>query len=101
MTTQTLTSPAQSPGADGNRRDWKVIALIGILHGSSHFYQLVLPSLYLSLNLATVLLNWVFLRLSSLSSQESGRLPPDLSLIIWARVRYCASVWAALSSRPC
>ncbi len=50
MTTQTLTSPAQSPGADGNRRDWKVIALIGILHGSSHFYQLVLPSLYLSLN---------------------------------------------------
>ncbi|AFK62969.1 transporter [Advenella kashmirensis WT001] len=27
-----------------------MIALIGLLHGGSHFYQLVLPSLYLSLN---------------------------------------------------
>lgn len=50
MTSQVLTSSIRAPNADGDSRDWKVIALIGLLHGGSHFYQLVLPSLYLSLN---------------------------------------------------
>lgn len=49
MNTQVLT-PVRVPDAGGDSRDWKVIALIGLLHGGSHFYQLVLPSLYLSLN---------------------------------------------------
>jgi len=50
MTSQVLNASIRVPNADGNSRDWKVIALIGLLHGGSHFYQLVLPSLYLSLN---------------------------------------------------
>lgn len=35
--------------AEVKRRDWKVISLIGAVHSSSHFFQLVLPTLYLSL----------------------------------------------------
>ncbi|MGE6916979.1 MFS transporter [Achromobacter kerstersii] len=35
--------------ADVRRRDWKIILLIGVAHASSHFFQLVLPSLYVSL----------------------------------------------------
>lgn len=31
------------------RRDWQIISLIGVVHASSHFFQLVLPTLYLSL----------------------------------------------------
>src|SRR5699024_9045456 len=31
------------------RRDWLLIGLIGIIHATSHFFQLVLPTLYLSL----------------------------------------------------
>jgi FSR family fosmidomycin resistance protein-like MFS transporter len=31
------------------RRDWSIISLIGAVHGTSHFFQLVLPTLYLSL----------------------------------------------------
>ena len=31
------------------RRDWLTILLIGVVHASSHFFQLVLPSLYVSL----------------------------------------------------
>lgn len=31
------------------RRDWKIISLIGSAHASSHFFQLVIPTLYLSL----------------------------------------------------
>ncbi len=50
MNTPVRTSPVRHSDTADTRRDWKVIALIGILHGSSHFYQLVLPSLYLSLN---------------------------------------------------
>ena len=30
-------------------RDWKIISLIGAVHSYSHFFQLVLPTLYLSL----------------------------------------------------
>ena len=35
--------------AAARRRDWKLILLIGVAHASSHFFQLVLPSLYVSL----------------------------------------------------
>jgi len=38
--------------ADLRRRDWQTILLIGIAHASSHFFQLVLPSLYVSLGTA-------------------------------------------------
>jgi len=38
--------------ADLRRRDWLTILLIGIAHASSHFFQLVLPSLYVSLGTA-------------------------------------------------
>ncbi|MYN11887.1 MFS transporter [Pusillimonas sp. TS35] len=31
------------------RQDWKIIGLIGSAHGCSHFFQLVFPTLYLSL----------------------------------------------------
>ncbi len=30
-------------------RDWQVIGVIGIAHASSHFFQLILPTLYISL----------------------------------------------------
>ena len=40
---------------DGNSalkwRDWKVISLIGLVHGCSHFFQLVIPTLYLALGI--------------------------------------------------
>lgn len=44
--TVTLDSP------DLRRRDWLTILLIGVAHASSHFFQLVLPSLYVSLGTA-------------------------------------------------
>ncbi|OZI46445.1 MFS transporter [Bordetella genomosp. 4] len=44
--TVTLDSP------DLRRRDWLTILLIGVVHASSHFFQLVLPSLYVSLGTA-------------------------------------------------
>ncbi|RTZ41022.1 MFS transporter [Candidimonas sp. SYP-B2681] len=31
------------------RKDWLIISLVGTVHASSHFFQLVLPTLYLSL----------------------------------------------------
>src|SRR5690554_775687 len=31
------------------RRDWSIIALVGSAHSCSHFFQLVIPTLYLSL----------------------------------------------------
>lgn len=37
---------------DLRRRDWLTILLIGVVHASSHFFQLVLPSLYVSLGAA-------------------------------------------------
>ena len=38
-----------APDAAVRRRDWQIILLIGVIHASSHFFQLVLPSLYVSL----------------------------------------------------
>lgn len=39
------------PNSDSalRRRDWQIILLVGVAHSSSHFFQLVLPSLYVSL----------------------------------------------------
>src|SRR5690606_8116173 len=31
------------------RRDWSIISVIGIAHAMSHFFQLILPTLYISL----------------------------------------------------
>ncbi|KAA0911794.1 MFS transporter [Pusillimonas sp. ANT_WB101] len=39
----------QAQAAAIKRQDWKIISLIGAVHASSHFFQLVLPTLYLSL----------------------------------------------------
>jgi len=40
---------AQESFIHERRRDWQLISLIGVVHASSHFFQLVLPTLYLSL----------------------------------------------------
>lgn len=48
-----MNSAAHSALADSTmlrRRDWKIILLIGLAHSTSHFFQLVLPSLYVALN---------------------------------------------------
>ena len=34
---------------EAKRRDWQIMALIGAAHSCSHFFQLVIPTLYLSL----------------------------------------------------
>lgn len=47
MTTATLDATPDSRFS--KRRDWQIISLIGAVHASSHFFQLVLPTLYLSL----------------------------------------------------
>ncbi|WP_025137841.1 MFS transporter [Achromobacter sp. DH1f] len=44
----TAATPLASDAAV-RRRDWQIILLIGVAHASSHFFQLVLPSLYVSL----------------------------------------------------
>lgn len=44
----TATTPLPSD-ADVRRRDWKTILLIGVAHAASHFFQLVLPLLNVSL----------------------------------------------------
>ncbi|KRC86399.1 MFS transporter [Achromobacter sp. Root83] len=50
MNTATVAStPLSDPAV--RRRDWKIILLIGVAHASSHFFQLVLPSLYGALGL--------------------------------------------------
>ncbi|MFW7343609.1 MFS transporter [Pollutimonas sp. H1-120] len=46
----TAASPAQVPDTPAlKRRDWSIIGLIASAHASSHFFQLVFPTLYLSL----------------------------------------------------
>lgn len=37
----TASSPTQL-----KRRDWRIILLLGLIHASSHFYQLILPTLF-------------------------------------------------------
>ena len=44
---------AHHPSPESGRRDnWVTISLVGCVHGSSHFYQLVIPSLFLPLGQA-------------------------------------------------
>lgn len=61
------------------RRDWAIISLVGTAHASSHFFQLVLPTLYLSLaheygyDFAQLgLLASIFFLLSSIGQASSG-----------------------------
>ena len=70
-------SPSDS--ADIRRRDWLIIALVGGAHSCSHFFQLVLPTLYLSLaheygyDFAQLgLLASIFFLLSSIGQASSG-----------------------------
>lgn len=61
-------SPADTATLDSRdlrRRDWLTILLIGVAHASSHFFQLVLPSLYVALGTA---FNLDFARLGLLVS---------------------------------
>ncbi|MPT39212.1 MAG: MFS transporter, partial [Achromobacter sp.] len=48
MTTTTVEHFADSPQIQ--RRDWKIITLIGAAHSCSHFFQLVFPTLFIALN---------------------------------------------------
>ena len=43
------TTPSTAGSVNVRKRDWQTILLIGVAHASSHFFQLVLPSLYVSL----------------------------------------------------
>lgn len=49
-----LTAGLDSPALAGRpeRDDWITIALVGVAHASSHFFQLVIPSLFVPLGLA-------------------------------------------------
>ena len=47
MITATLNQIPDSPAL--KRKDWKIISLIGAAHSCSHFFQLVFPTLFLSL----------------------------------------------------
>lgn len=48
----TTTADAFPDTAATKRRDWKIISLIGVAHSCSHFFQLVFPTLFLSLSAA-------------------------------------------------
>ncbi|PWF22727.1 MFS transporter [Corticimicrobacter populi] len=50
MSTMAALAGDDSPAL--RRRDWLTIALIGLVHASSHFFQLVIPSLYVALGSA-------------------------------------------------
>ncbi len=70
-------SPVES--AVVRRRDWSIISLVGTAHACSHFFQLVLPTLYLSLahefgyDFAQLgLLASIFFLLSSIGQASSG-----------------------------
>ncbi len=47
MNSATLNLPPDTSAQ--KRNDWLIISLVGAVHSSSHFFQLVLPTLYLSL----------------------------------------------------
>lgn len=76
--------------------DWKVIALVGVAHGSSHFFQLVIPLLYMALvstfNLDFArfgLLISVFYILSGLGQASSG--------FVVDRIGGCRVLWFGLA----
>lgn len=77
-----MTAAALNPSDDSpavKRRDWTIISLIGAAHSCSHFFQLVLPTLYLSLAaefgydfVALGLLASAFFLVSCLGQASSG-----------------------------
>lgn len=77
MTATTLDQFSDSPAI--LRQDWKIISLIGAAHSCSHFFQLLLPTLFLSLanefgySFSELgLLASVFYLVSSLGQASSG-----------------------------
>lgn len=77
-----MSASVQAAGVDSaivRRRDWLIIALVGGAHACSHFFQLVLPTLYLSLaheygyDFAQLgLLASIFFLVSSIGQASSG-----------------------------
>lgn len=72
-------SSSQSITNNAGRDDWKVISLVGVAHASSHFFQLVIPSMYVALAAAFSLdfarlglLMSVFYVVSGLGQAASG-----------------------------
>lgn len=59
-----MSQAATLSDTDVLRRDRRVISLIGISHGASHFYQLALPPLFLLINAAE---GYSFVQLASLT----------------------------------
>lgn len=73
---QTVAAPDD---AHVRRRDWSIISLVGSAHACSHFFQLVIPTLYLSLaheygyDFAQLgLLASIFFLVSSIGQASSG-----------------------------
>jgi len=74
-----LTLDANQDACQRRRSDWRTIVLIGSVHASSHFMQLLLPALYLSLSaqfgldfVQLGLLVSVFFVVSGLGQASSG-----------------------------
>ncbi len=44
------TSMEYRSGGNERQKDWRIILVVGIAHASSHFFQLLLPTLYVALN---------------------------------------------------
>ena len=72
--------------------DWKVISLVGVAHAGSHFFQLIIPSLYVSLGAAfgldfaqLGLLVSVFFVVSGLGQASSGFIVDRLGArpVLW------------------
>lgn len=85
---QTMAYPAPAEGAD----DWKVIALVGTAHAGSHFFQLVIPSLYVTMGPAFGLdftrlgfMMSVFFVLSAIGQAGSGFIVDRLGArpVLW------------------
>ena len=79
MNTQVLSPDTTLDEKKAASRDWQVISLIGVVHAGSHFFQLVLPSLYISLNrefgysfVELGLITTVFFVVSMLGQASSG-----------------------------
>lgn len=74
-----MVQAAHTPATGSDANDWKVIALVSSAHAGSHFFQLVIPSLYVALAAAfdldfarLGLLMSVFFVLSGIGQASSG-----------------------------
>lgn len=94
---QTAILPNSLPDAPHSKReDWLTIMLVGLAHGSSHFFQLVLPSLYVSLAAAFDL---DFARLGMLASiffVVSGLCQVASGFVV-DKVGGCMALWFGIS----